>query len=172
MAHILYLLRHGIAEDPRPGMADEERALTPEGVSRTRRAVQGLAGLGVRPDVVLSSPLRRAAETADIAVDVLGVAAVTPYPPLAAGGEPVAILDGLRPWRRAAQILLVGHQPDLGDLASYLLTGSAGRAHLPFKKAGAAAISVAELPPRAPGVLEWFLPPAALRAIADGQKTR
>ncbi len=172
MAHILYLMRHGIAEDPGPGLSDAQRALTAEGVAKTRRVAQGLAGLGVRPDVVLASPLRRAAETARIVAEVLGVAPVTNYPALAAGATPEAILDGLRPWRRSHQVLLVGHQPDLGALASFLLTGSAERAQLPFKKAAVAAIAVGDLPPTALGSLEWFLPPTALRAIADGQKSR
>ena len=172
MPHTLYLMRHGIAEDAGPGLSDAQRALTAEGVAKTRRVALGLAGLGVRPDVILASPLRRAAETAAIVAEILGPSQVTDYPALAAGATPDAILDDLRPWRRSQQVLLVGHQPDLGALASYLLTGSAERAHLPFKKAAVAAITVGDLPPTAVGTLEWFLPPTALRAIADGQKSR
>lgn len=172
MPHTLYLMRHGIAEDAGPGLSDAQRALTAEGVVKTRRVALGLAGLGVRPDVILASPLRRAAETAAIVAEILGPAQVTNYPALAAGATPDAILDGLRPWRRSQQVLLVGHQPDLGALASYLLTGSAERTHLPFKKAAVAAIAIGDLPPTSVGTLEWFLPPTALRAIADGQKSR
>lgn len=167
MSVLLYLMRHGIAADPTPGMSDADRALTAEGVRKTTRVAIGLRTLGAKPDLILSSPLRRAEETARLVADVLAPgAAVELYPPLAGGLSPQDVVKGLRPHRRARELLLVGHQPDLGDLASYLLTGAATLAPLPFKKAGVAAIALGSVPPRSPGILEWFLTPSQLRAIA------
>jgi phosphohistidine phosphatase len=168
---LIYLMRHGIAAEPSRGVADADRALTAEGVRKTQRVAEGLRALDVRPDAILSSPLRRADETARIACQVLTPEASILLTPVLAGGVPPAdIIRGLGAPRAARQVLLVGHQPDLGDLASFLITGSADLAPLPFKKAAVAAIEVGSLPPRSTGLLHWFLTPGQLRAIADGQK--
>jgi len=170
MTCTLYLMRHGIAAEPTRTTSDADRALTEEGVRKTTRVAIGLQTLGIEPDAILSSPFRRAEETARLVADILTPSlAVELYPPLAAGATPQDILKGLKA-RRASQLMLVGHQPDLGDLASYLMTGSASQAPLPFRKAGVAAITVASLPPRTAGLLEWFLTPGQLRAIADSRK--
>jgi len=166
MSVTIYLMRHGIAADLVAGTSDADRALTADGVRKTTRAAVGLQKIGVKPDLILSSPLRRAEETARLVGEV--VAPNTPielYPPLA-GGSPEEVIRGLRAHRRASELLLVGHQPDLGHLASYLLTGSVNLVPLPLKKAGVAAISVASVPPRSAGELEWFVTPGQLRAIA------
>ena len=167
MACTIVLFRHGIAAEAKRGSPDAERALTEEGTDKTRRAALGLKELGIAPDVVLTSPLRRAEETAAIACRVLAPESKPEiYPPLAPGHDPREVLDELRRYGKALQIVLVGHQPDLGALASHLLTGSSSLVPLPFKKAGAAAITVPSLPPRRAGVLDWFVTAAALRAIA------
>jgi phosphohistidine phosphatase len=170
MAVLVYLMRHGIAADPSAGMSDADRALTAEGVRKTTRVAVGLQNLGAKPDLILSSPLRRAEETARLVADVLAPrASVELYPPLAGGFAIEDIVKGLRPHRNASELLLVGHQPDLGYLASYLLTGAASLAPLPFRKAGVAAISLGSLPSRSAGQLEWFLTPSQLRAIASSR---
>lgn len=166
MSLLLYVMRHGVAEEPRRGLADADRALTQEGVEKTSRAAEGLRALDVRPDAILSSPLRRALETARLAAAVLTPDRDVAVRPVLAGGVAAAdIAAGLHPPRGAHQVLLVGHQPDLGELASYLLTGSAQRCPLPFKKAAVAAIEVDGVPARRAGILHWFLTPSQLRAI-------
>lgn len=170
MSCVLYLVRHGIAEERAAGSRDEERRLTPEGIKKMRAIALGLKRLGVRPDTILSSPLRRAQETARLLAEALspdlsvGIDAA-----LSPAGDPAAVLAGLRVHRRSRHLMLVGHQPDLGELASQLLTGLPARAPLPFKKGGAAAIEVGTLPPRAVGALQWFLTPKQLRAIAQSR---
>jgi len=167
----LYLMRHGLAADPVRGMRDADRALTEDGVRRTSRIAVGLKRLGVEVDAILTSPYRRAEETARLVAEALSPGlAVELYPPLSAGAAAPDILKGLKPARGTTRLLLVGHQPDLGDLASYLLTGSPTLAPLPFKKAAVAAIRVASLPPRRAGILEWFLTPGQLRALAGRRK--
>ncbi|HVO26079.1 MAG TPA: phosphohistidine phosphatase SixA [Candidatus Margulisiibacteriota bacterium] len=168
MTSTLYLVRHGIAELPSGDTPDGERALTAAGTRKMMRAALGLKRLGIVPDVVLSSPLRRAQETAALLASTLAPdLAVEPYEPLAPGTAPADLLRGLRSYRAAAHLVLAGHQPDLGELASHLLTGSASLAPLPFKKGAVAAIEVASLPPRAAGVLRWFLTPKQLRTIGQ-----
>lgn len=166
MSHILYLVRHGIAEVNSPA-GDADRQLTDEGVRKLRQAALGLKRLGVEPDVVLSSPLRRAEQTARILGKVLAQkVAVAIFPPLAPGHPPEDVLQALRPYRRAQQVLMVGHQPDLGELASHLLTGSTTLALLPFRKGGVAAIALSALPPRETGTLQWFVTQKQLRWMA------
>ncbi len=168
MSHILYLVRHGIAEVHSAG-GDAERQLTAEGERRLRQAARGLKRLGIAPDVVLSSPLRRAEETARILAKMLApTVAVDIFPSLAPGHPPEDVLQALRPYRRAQQVLMVGHQPDLGELASHLLTGSTTLALLPFRKGGVAAIAVSAIPPRETGTLQWFVTPKQLRWMAAG----
>ncbi|MGD9765108.1 MAG: phosphohistidine phosphatase SixA [Candidatus Binatia bacterium] len=171
MSAVLYLMRHGIAADPTRDTRDADRALTPDGVRKTRRVAMGLRMLGIQPSVILSSPLRRAEETAQIVAQLLSpTPTLELYPPLAAGAEPEAVLKNLRVGRGVQQVLLCGHEPDLGRLGSYLLTGTADLLQMPFKKAGVAAFSVNAIPPRAPALLDWFLTPAQLRAVADSRK--
>lgn len=171
MAVTVYLMRHGIAAEPSRETRDADRALTPEGIRKTMRVAVGLRALNVRPELILSSPLRRAEETARLVAEALGPSpAVEIYSPLAAGAAPKTVLGNLPRMRGLHQLLLVGHQPDLGRLASYLMTGSAELAPLPFKKASVAALSMDALPPRSTALLEWFLAPTHLRAIAEGRK--
>ena len=124
MAYVLYLVRHAIAE-ARGATADADRRLTAEGARRMRRVALGLKRLGVAPELIVSSPLRRAEETAAILVSVLAPdLPIEIYPPLAPGNPIAEVISGLRQYRRAHHVILVGHQPSLGELASQLLTGS------------------------------------------------
>lgn len=169
----LYLVRHAIAAprgDDWP--VDAERPLTPEGMTRMRRAARGLSAFGVRLDVILTSPLVRARQTADILAG-----AFAPPPPvvsvdaLAPGGTPAGVLAELAKHARNEQIALVGHEPGLGELAAHLL--AMGQA-LQFKKGAVARIDARGVAASASGaqpsqpmrcVLRWFLPPRALRAL-------
>ncbi len=166
-ARLLLLLRHGIAEDASADQRDEERRLTGEGKRKLREVVDGMRALALPVDVILTSPLRRTRETAAIVAGGYDIddAAVIETPALAPGGGTEAVFAALGAHARAEAILLVGHQPDLGELASTLLVGSPGLVPLPFKKAGLAGISVASLPPRSAGLLEFFLTPGQLRRI-------
>lgn len=167
MHRTIYLLRHGIAEDPRPGLDDEDRRLTPEGKRKMTRAAAGLKRLGLEPDVVLSSPLRRAVETATIAARVLRPdRPIQIHPPLAPGHSPEQIVRGLDEFASARHLVLVGHEPTMGQLVSYLLTGSTGLMSVDFKKGAMAAIYVAAIPPRGRGSLGWFMTSRQMRAMA------
>jgi phosphohistidine phosphatase len=164
-AHLLLLLRHAIAEQPTSERRDEERRLTAEGKRKLREVVAGMRALDLPVEAILTSPLRRTQETAAIVAEGYEHAPVEELAALAPGGDPDAVLKALARHRDRAAVVLVGHQPDLGELASVLLAGTPGLVPLPFKKAGLAGIVVATLPPRSAGILEFFFGPGHLRRI-------
>lgn len=166
MSFILYIVRHAIAEEHAASGRDEDRQLTAEGTMKMRRAALGLKALGVAPAAIWSSPLVRARQTAEILSAVLIEGARIALREQLAPGQPsAAVLDAVRGLRGARSVMVVGHEPDLGRLASHLLTGSPSRAHLPFKKGGAAAFGLGERAQGERAELLWFLMPRQLRAL-------
>jgi phosphohistidine phosphatase len=160
----LYLLRHGIAEDKAAGKPDRSRKLTPRGKVKMRRAALGLRVLVPRVDLILTSPLPRAAETAAIAAAALKDA---PKPrELDALAQDASAMDTLRALRdvKGAAVMLVGHEPGLSSLASLLLTGSVDGVRIAIKKGGCLALSIRAPAPRA-ATLEWLATPRGLRRL-------
>jgi len=159
----LLLLRHAAAMPRRtPGIADDERPLTPSGKAAFRVAARGLARIARRPDVLLTSPLARARATAEIAARAFTRVVPTLEPALA--DESVnGLVVALKAHPPDATVALVGHEPVLSALLARVLGASEG-ARLAFQKGGAALL---DLPagPGALGRLVWFLPPRVLRAI-------
>jgi phosphohistidine phosphatase len=160
---ICYLVRHGIAETRSPERADDERALTAEGIRKMRQAVDGLRRLNVKPGAIWSSPLCRAQQTANLLTAGLGTESSAICAELAPEGDQAALLIAMH--TAPAPLMLVGHQPDLGILASRMLTGNAEGVFLPFKKGGVACITWNGHELAGHGQLEWFLTPAQLRFI-------
>jgi phosphohistidine phosphatase len=160
----LYLIRHGIAEQRGDAWPDDtKRPLTEEGVDRMRKAARALERLGVSFDVVLTSPLVRTHQTAEIVAS-----AYSPKPQLvsvdalAPGGSSAAVIAELEKHSKKTRIAIVGHEPDIGELAAKL---AGMRVDLEFKKGAIARIDVEALPPKGPGLLRWFVPPKFLRNI-------
>jgi phosphohistidine phosphatase len=158
----IYLLRHGIAEDRAADRPDAARALTAEGVQRMGLAAAGMRRLGVAPDLLLSSPLTRARQTAEIVGAALGVGVLL-EPDLAPGCDMARLLR-LLDRQSATRVMLVGHEPDLGMIAAGLIGGG----QIEMKKG---ALALIDLPHdggmEIDGVLRWLLPPSALRAIGS-----
>jgi len=132
----IYLLRHGVAEEPRAGLTDEQRALTEEGMEKLRRASPAWRRLVHTPSVVMCSPLVRARQTAaqfvqavDCAVDLQIDDALTP------SADPSRALTALEGemLSRTDSVAVVGHEPHLGYLLGALLTGHP-RQSIPLKK--------------------------------------
>jgi len=161
----LYLVRHASAEDPNPATDDKDRALTDGGKTKMIRAVEGLRKLKIHPLLILTSPLKRAHETAEILAGGLTGIRIEVMPELAPGCDSATILEALRPHARHKSIALVGHQPGLGHLASFLLTGSDRRCDLDFKKGGVACLETEISDNPTSCVLEWFATPKLLRRI-------
>ena len=170
MTCTLYLVRHAIAEVQSATGRDADRKLTREGIAKMRQVARGLQRIGVEPDVVLSSPLERAEQTAELLCRVLAPElSVRIHPPLAPGGSCKDLLRNLPHPSGAQHLFLVGHEPDLGRLAAHLLTGSPTGLQLPLKKGGVVAIEVSSLPPRSRGQLQWSLTPKQLRALGGAR---
>lgn len=162
----LYLVRHAIAAERGPKYPDDrQRPLTPAGAKKFGDSVPGLLEMGATIDFVLTSPLVRAHETA-----VLLANGLKPKPgtieveALAPGGRHAAIVEAIKTHaKRHRRLALVGHEPDLGELAARLL---AARGNFEFKKGGVCLIEVDTATPGGPGTLRWFLTPKSLRALA------
>jgi phosphohistidine phosphatase len=160
----LYLIRHGVAAERGENYPDDtKRPLTNEGVQKLRKESKALVALDITFDVILTSPLVRTRQTAEV------VAAAFRNPPpivnmasLAPGGTHNAIIEELSKQHRRHHIALVGHEPGIGELAGRLI---GLRRSLEFKKGAICRIDVSALPPAGPGQLRWFLTPRILRKI-------
>ena len=118
----IYLLRHGIAEESRPGISDPERALTSEGREKLRRVLKQARRAGASPSLILSSPYRRALETADVAVAVLGYGGkVVRTRALTPEASPFDAWEEIRARTDEPAILLASHEPLMSGLAAFLL---------------------------------------------------
>jgi phosphohistidine phosphatase len=163
---ILYVLRHGIAEDSAPEGDDASRRLTPRGRKRMYAASNGMRAMGLRFDLILTSPFARAAETAAILGEVYGGDPVPrEFPPLAQGVPPVETVRALRPFARHSAVVIVGHEPGLSGVVAFLLTGSPEGLRVALKKSGLVALDVHDLGRRAGATLDWMLTPRQLRVL-------
>jgi len=165
----LYLMRHGIAiVRGAPGIrSDRDRHLTKKGIKRMEKAAKGLAALKISFDHILTSPLVRARQTAEVVAETLNMAdRLKEIPELGPDGTVECLLDSLTPFRSDEHLLLVGHEPLLSDTASFLLIKDT-QIELLLKKAGICAIEVDGLPPQRPGTLLWMLAPRQLRLLAS-----
>ena len=150
----LYILRHGIAQERRPGLDDARRALTPKGRERLRLTLEAAARARVRPALILTSPYVRAVETAKMAGEILDCPQIERTDALLPDSSPEAVWEDVRGRHFADAILLAGHEPLLSAAASYLL--GAASPVLELKKGALACLSV-EDEPRPHGVLRWLL---------------
>lgn len=157
----VWILRHAKAEDRAASGRDADRALTPEGRRRAGAVGRGLAALAPSIEAVLTSPYRRARETAEAAAGALGIEEVIESRSLEPSRKPSEAASELaaKGWR---SVLVVGHQPHLGSLVGFLALGDAGQ-EMPLRKAGVAFVS---WKPGATGRLEAFLPPKFLEMLA------
>jgi phosphohistidine phosphatase len=161
----LYLVRHAIAAERGPKYPDDRlRPLTPEGSKKFRDGVKGLAAYDVTIDMVLTSPLVRARDTAILLADGLKPKpAVMEIEALAPGGRHAAIVEAIKTHaKRHRRLAVVGHEPDLGEFAARLL---GARGSVEFKKGAICLIDVDSATPGGPGTLRWFFTPHALRSL-------
>jgi phosphohistidine phosphatase len=163
---ILYVVRHALAEDAATG-GDEARHLTEVGRQRTLKAAAGMRALGLEFDLILTSPLARAAETAEIiATTYASGLAPRVLTELATGIAPGDAIAALAPFGRNDSVIIVGHEPQLSALVSILLTGEHDAMHLRMRKGGCVAL---ELPANriVPGAAEllWMMTQRQLRKL-------
>jgi phosphohistidine phosphatase len=160
----LYLIRHGIAAERGPDYPDDsKRPLTGSGMSKLRQEAKALNELEIAFDLIITSPLVRTRQTADIIAETLaGKPAVTTSDALAPAGTPAAVMQEIARHNRKARIALVGHEPNLGELAARLI---GARSPIQFKKGAICRIDFEVLPPKSLGQLQWFVTPRMLRKI-------
>jgi phosphohistidine phosphatase len=163
---ILYFVRHAIAvPQGSAGAADVERELTREGIDKMKRAATGLRAAEAIPDIILSSPLVRARQTAEILMEAFdGKPVLTVVQALAPGGNRSELYLEIRKHADARALMLVGHQPSLGEIAGEIVWGTPSHP-LDLKKGGACAMEVDKVAPAPRGTLLWIMPPAILRKL-------
>jgi phosphohistidine phosphatase len=159
----LFLVRHGIAlPHGSPGVAEDDRPLTPRGERRVRRIARGLRRLGVEPDRVITSPLPRARRTAEIIAGVLDLTdRLEEADALRAGNPATAIAAWLGP-QAGDDLMLVGHDPSLTDLLGLLIGLTSPPLPFGLKKGGIAALR------RGEGdryTLQWLATPRLIRGL-------
>ena len=166
----LYLLRHAIAaaKDDPAFESDSERPLTKKGIKKFRKAAQGIERLEVSFDAILSSPLIRARQTADLVAEFLGQeSAVEEIPALTPDSSPERLLSELIDYQGKEHVMLVGHEPFLGKLAGFLVTRkNDSDVRVPLRKGGICRIEIDAVPPTQPGQMHWLFTPKQLRLIA------
>ena len=154
----IYLLRHGIAEDAKPGHPDAERPLTGEGCDKLRRVLKRAQTAGLDPSLILSSPYRRAIETAAVAAEVLAYQGeIVRTSALVPEASPFDAWEEIRKRKDERAILLSSHEPLMSSLVAFLLDSPA--LHVDMKKAALVRIDCERFGPKAAGLLKWMLTP-------------
>ena len=157
----LYVLRHAIAEDPRPGQSDATRQLTETGRNRCRRVLAHAKRVNVRPEYMLTSPYDRATQTAEIArselefnPDLIITNALVPF---------VGVQDlwnVIRDYAVGGDVMIVGHNPQLSTLIMWML--GARSDGLWLKKSGLAALDIGNAGSQPRAELSWLLTPGSV----------
>lgn len=159
----LYLIRHGVAAERGGEWPDDsKRPLTSDGIARLRKEAKALEDLDVSFDQIISSPLVRTRQTADVFAQMKSKPPVVTTDALAPAGTPSGVIQEIAKHLRKGSIALVGHEPNLGELAAQLI---GARQPLEFKKGGICRIDFDVPPPKGLGTLKWFLTPKMLKKI-------
>ena len=156
----LIILRHGKAEDSNPG-GDSARELVEKGRQQAQRQAKLLKNAGLWPEIVLTSPLVRARQTAHEFCESAGIPGAVIQGWLACGMAPETALRELVGFLEFKRVAIVGHEPDLSRLIEWILGASGGEVNV--KKGTIACLRVH--PPARHGLLKYLIPPK----LADGE---
>jgi len=153
----VYILRHGEAiATGTPGYPNDDRPLTEDGIEKLTEAAKGIKRLVDSFDVIISSPLIRALDTAKITAEACGYNKKIQSTEYMLVGSPMrSLFNFLKDYNNKNKILLVGHEPHLGYLASFML--GIEEHVIEFKKGGMCRIDIPKLPPEKSGRLIWLL---------------
>ena len=156
-----YFLRHGIAADPQSWHgSDDDRPLTPDGEKRMEREARAIADLDLDIDTIVTSPLLRARQTAEIVADRLSIGdGLVEDARVADGFDADSVAAILREHDRAASVMFVGHEPSMSATIGRLIGG----ASIELKKGGLAGVELDD--PSAGGTLIALIPPKILAAL-------
>ena len=164
----LVIIRHGPAGDRAEWEAerrdDRLRPLTADGKKEVRRVAKGLTTLLPQIDLLATSPLVRAGQTAEIVGSEYECETVT-VESLAPGHDPEQVVKWLRA-QAGDTVAIVGHEPDLSILGCYLLTGKPS-SFLTLKKSGVCLLELSQPPSPGKATLGWLLTPRVLKQLAE-----
>ena len=153
----LYILRHGKAEPGNLGFEDAERKLTGKGKEEIALIAQWMASRGIKFDVIATSPLKRAHETAGIIAASRGLKnRITVWESLAPGGNLDDILHDISACDENATVLIVGHEPTCSMIISRIVFGHESAA-IVMTKGGLAKIRNHSFQRHQSGELQWLL---------------
>jgi phosphohistidine phosphatase len=160
----LYLVRHAIAgvADPSQWPDDRDRPLTPKGAKRFASVARRMGELVSSVDVMLSSRFVRAWQTGEILTKDAGWPEPLACEALESGRAPAEVLQALQAYTSASAVALVGHEPNMHELVSYLLTADTTHAQVEFKKGGVARVWIDESLRPGSARLAWLLAPKVL----------
>ena len=160
----IYILRHGIAvERGTPGYKkDSDRPLTQEGIDKMHQIAEAILAMDLKFDLILSSPLVRAEQTARIVGDELDEE-VTFTDHLSPDGNTLELVREIND-EKPQRVLLVGHEPDLSRLISLLVSGTTD-ASIELKKGGLCKMTADRLVFSQCATLNWLLTPKQLRSL-------
>lgn len=165
----LLIVRHAIAmereEFAKSGRPDSDRPLTDTGRRRMRKNARGLQRISPRPDLIGTSPWLRAADTARVIVETLGVERMETIEEMIPERHPRDLAAWLNERSEVPTIAVVGHEPHLGELVTWLVGGAGS--NVEFKKGGACLLRIDGNVDAGSAILQWHLTPAHLRALAD-----
>jgi phosphohistidine phosphatase len=165
----LLIVRHAIAMDreeyAKTGRPDSDRPLTDTGRRRMRKNARGLQRISPHPDLIITSPWLRAADTARVIAETLGVEQMETIEEMTPDHHPRELAQWLNGKGDIGTVVAVGHEPHLGEVVTWLLGGSGSRVE--FKKGGACLLKIDGKVDAGSAMLLWHLPPAQLRGLAD-----
>jgi phosphohistidine phosphatase len=155
----IYLLRHGIAEDAPPGKPDSERALTSEGREKLTRVLKRAKEGDVDPSLILSSPYKRALETAEIAAKELDYKGkISQTRALLPNAGQVDLWDEIRTLHDERAIVVASHEPLMSGMVAFLLNSP--NLAVDMKKAALVRVDCDRFGPEPRCILKWMLTPA------------
>ena len=164
----LLVVRHAIAEDrdafASSGRDDSERPLTAAGRDKMRRVVAGLRRVVPKIDLLASSPYLRALQTAEVVAEAYGIDDVKKVDALVPEAPLQRFLVWLERKASADVVAVVGHEPHLGELVTWLMSGMP-ESRVEMKKGGACLLEFQGQPGAGVGVLQWLLTPGQLRDV-------
>jgi phosphohistidine phosphatase len=165
----LLVIRHAIAMErddwAKSGRPDSDRPLTDTGRRRMRKNARGLQRVSPHPNLIATSPWLRAADTAVVVAETLGVERMETVDVMLPDQHPRELAAWLNERGDMATIAVVGHEPHLGELVTWFVGGTGS--NFEFKKGGATLLRFDEEADAGSGVLLWHLTPSQLRGLAD-----
>jgi phosphohistidine phosphatase len=166
----LLIVRHGVAEDKeafaKTGKSDDARPLTDKGRKKMKRAARGLCSIVPQIGLLVTSPLTRARETAAYVAGVYDMDASETAEVLRPDASFDAFIEWLRPRASKSPVCIVGHEPHLSGLATWLMSG-AKESRMELTKGGACMLSFDGTPKRGGATLCWLMTSKQLEAISE-----